>query len=80
MGRVQIEVLVWILALRISPCLSGKVSITLPMTQELRGVESMTKTMSPTLRLREMVHHLERFCSKGRYSFVHLFQNMSARY
>ena len=68
-------------ALRIAPLESGKVSTTLPMSQEFRGEELSTNiTTSPVEKFLCGLDHFCRSWSSGRYSRVHLVQNKSAIY
>jgi len=59
---------------------SGKTSINMALGQIPRLViSSVIKTMSPTLMLRSQTNHFWRCCKIGRYSFIHRFQNKSAK-
>ena len=74
-------VLVFIFTLRTATLESGKVSTTLPMSQEFRGEELSTN--NTTLPIEKFLRGLDHFCrswSSGRYSRVHLVQNKSAIY
>ena len=52
-----------------------------PMSQALRGkVDSAINTTSSNERLRQGLNHLFRFRRMGRYFFIHLDQNTSAKY
>ena len=66
---------------RTSPFLSIMVSTFLLVNQELLGAESSSMmTMSPCVKLHLMLDHFCRAYSWGRYSLIHLFQNMSDIY
>ena len=67
-------------ALRTRPSLSGNVSSTTALGQQLRLVlSSAIKTTSPTTRLRFCLNHLCRACKHGMYNFSHCDQNSSAK-
>ena len=65
---------------RTKPLLSGKVSTTLPRGQEWRCDSDATRTISPTAKFLFGCTHFCLSCRRGRYSLLHLFQKMSAKY